>query len=214
MTLKQLTGCNIYDENKLPIGQVREVMFDKKTGKCLLEIDGKAYYVDKLDDRDEYVVAHNLQEADEKRPTILDKAVYDVLGRQLGTASDGIVNKTATLCKLILDNGKQFSKGRIACADDIILIKAPKPSKSKPKQKKEHMQICTNAQPTENTVKTPSAMRRRYGDFTFLIGKTADKNIVNFYGEIMIHRGDKVTAETLRQAKISGKLIELCLHAK
>ena len=56
--------------------------------------------------------------------------------------------------------------------------------------------------------------KRRYGDFSFLIGKTADKNITNFYGEVMIRVGDKVTVAILRQAKLAGKLIELCLHSK
>lgn len=60
----------------------------------------------------------------------------------------------------------------------------------------------------------PRYPKRRYGDFSFLIGKVADKNITNFYGEVMIKVGDKVTSATLRQAKIAGKLIELCLHAK
>ena len=57
-------------------------------------------------------------------------------------------------------------------------------------------------------------IRRRYGNFNFLLGKTADKTIVNFQGEVMIKKSEKVTKEVLRQAKISGKLIELYLHVE
>lgn len=85
----------------------------------------------------------------------------------------------------------------------------------------------SNAFPAENvteiSVPTPAQkekptnfgnrrIRRHYGDFNFLIGKTVDKNIVNFQGELMLKKGDAITKDVLRQAKISGKLIELYLH--
>ena len=59
-----------------------------------------------------------------------------------------------------------------------------------------------------------SQIRRRYGNFNFLLGKIADKTIVNFQGEVMIKKSEKVTRDVLRQAKISGKLIELYLHVE
>ncbi len=59
---------------------------------------------------------------------------------------------------------------------------------------------------------TASKIRRAYGDFNFLIGKTVDKTVVNFQGEVMIRQHETVTKDILRQAKVSGKLLELYLH--
>jgi len=56
------------------------------------------------------------------------------------------------------------------------------------------------------------SIRRRYGDFSFLIGKSVDKTVVNFQGEVMIRQHETITRDILRQAKISGKLLELYLH--
>ena len=58
----------------------------------------------------------------------------------------------------------------------------------------------------------PRAEKRRYGNFNFLVGQRVDKTICNFQGEVMIKRDAYITAETLRQAKLWGKLTELCLH--
>lgn len=55
-------------------------------------------------------------------------------------------------------------------------------------------------------------IRRKYGDFSFLIGKSVDKTVVNFQGEVMIRQHETITRDILRQAKISGKLLELYLH--
>ncbi|MCM1289484.1 MAG: hypothetical protein NC132_02385 [Corallococcus sp.] len=55
-------------------------------------------------------------------------------------------------------------------------------------------------------------IRRKYGDFSFLIGKSVDKTVVNFQGEVMIKQHETITRDVLRQAKISGKLLELYLH--
>ena len=72
--------------------------------------------------------------------------------------------------------------------------------------------------PSEATPATPLQPSRqipkRYGNFNFLLGKTVDKTIVNFQGEVMIKKAEKVSKDVLRQAKISGKLIELCLHVE
>lgn len=55
-------------------------------------------------------------------------------------------------------------------------------------------------------------MRRKYGDFSFLVGKSVDKTMFNFQGEVMIKQHETITWEVLRQAKIAGKLLELYLH--
>ena len=56
--------------------------------------------------------------------------------------------------------------------------------------------------------------KRKSGDFSFLIGKRVDKNIVSFWGELMIREGEIVTREVYLKARIFGKLTELCLHTK
>lgn len=158
------------------------------------------------------------------RDVLLNKTAYDVLGKRLGVVVDAILTRTMNISKIILDDGQQLAKKQISAIGDVILIKVPKPQNARPKkkveQKNEHMNIPTNAQPKQTEAVSVSVKpdapqkRRRYGDFSFVLGKTADKNITNFYGEVMIRSGETVTREVLRQAKISGKLIELCLHAK
>ena len=148
----------------------------------------------------------------------------------MGTVRDAIIGRTANVIKLITDNGRQYTRGRIAAINDIILIKNPKPAKKTEKRKRDQTQERKQAQEYEQaqasantkpkTTKAVDAaanspsVRRRYGDFSFLLGKTADKNITNFFGEVMIRAGETITLDVLRQAKISGKLIELCLHVK
>ena len=211
-TLKQLLNCSLYDEEGKEKGRINEALYDKSSKKCLMSIDNAVYSADKIEYSDIGITGNNLQPLSGVYPAILGKTVYESTGKILGTISDAEVNKSANIVKLILEDGRQFSRGRIAAIDDIVLIKAPKPAVKKQKrgeQEQETKIVSVTAAPKE--IRTT---RRRYGDFNFLIGKTADKNITNFYGEIMIHTGKTVTQEVLRQAKISGKLIELCLHVK
>lgn len=152
------------------------------------------------------------------RDVLFDKTAYDTSGKRLGTVADATIGKNMTIGKLILDDGSQYTKGRIAAVNDIVLIKPVKPQKPKQKRQSEQMNTHASEQPSEKTAETSAqnsrSVSRRYGDFSFLLGKTADKSIINFYGETMIRAGETVTLDVLRQAKISGKLIELCLHVK
>lgn len=68
------------------------------------------------------------------------------------------------------------------------------------------------ARPTRRVTAREKNMRRKYGDFSFLIGKSVDKTMFNFQGEVMIKQHEIITTEVLRQAKIAGKLLELYLH--
>lgn len=216
-TLKQLLNCALYDENQKKLGQITDVMFDKSVGKCLLVTDDGIYYADKLKCNDKGIVASNIQPTDNAYPSLLNKTVYDLFGVKLGVIADAIIGKKTNVIKLILDNGIPYTRGRIAAINDIMLIKRQKSAQKKEKRKREQAQICASEQPKVKTADITAnnrSVRRRYGDFSFLLGKTADKNITNFFGEVMIRRGEIVTQEVLRQAKISGKLIELCLHVK
>ena len=138
-------------------------------------------------------------------------------------ATVGKINNAAKLTKVVDADGKTYPRGRIYAIGDIILIKKPavkkvkttakiKPAAATPEPIPNDVRPNTSAPAEKDCARFP--IKRRYGDFSFLIGKTADKNITNFYGEIMLKQGEKITLDALRQAKLSGKLIELCLHAK
>lgn len=217
-TLKQLLTCDVYDENEIRLGQVRDVAYDKNGGKCLPILDDKVYTVDKLAQSCKSLVASNAQQTANTFPTITNKTAYDTSGNRLGVVADATIGKTMTIGKIILEDGRQYSRGRIAAVNDIVLIKPSKPKAAKEKKRKAaQTSICANEQPAPKSTQTAvctQAAKRRYGDFSFLLGKTADKIITNFFGEVMIRAGETVTQDVLRQAKLGGKLIELCLHVK
>lgn len=213
-TLRQLLDCDIYDGQEVKIGVIDDVLWDKSEKKGLIKTESGIYEADKIRLTKCGVFASVLLPSEAATVQIADKAAYDSDGKRLGTVTDAEFTSTMKLSKIICDNGEQYNKGRVSAVDDIVLIKTEKPAKASKKRTKAQTDICANAQPTASKPAAAAAypVKRRYGDFSFLIGKTADKNIKNFFGEVMIRRGEKVTADTLRQAKISGKLIELCLH--
>ena len=217
-TLNQLLNCALYDEQGTRLGQVSDALLNKKSGKCLLAVNSSVYGADKFKFNDDGVVGVNMRDANGEYPSVVGKGAYDMTGKLLGIVADGIVGKTTNVVKLILDNGKQCTRGQIASVKDIVLIKTVKsPTKKKAKTKteqvKKHAEVEVKRKEVDTTVNART-YKRRYGDFSFLLGKTADKNITNFFGEVMIHCGETVTLDVLRQAKLGGKLIELCLHVK
>ena len=140
-----------------------------------------------------------------------EKAAYDTSGKYLGKLADVEIGNTCKIAKIHLDDGSVFSRGRLYAVGDVLLIRTRTPVKAANKPKN------SQKTPTNGGKKLTTAQwlqNRRYGDFSFLIGKTVDKTITNFQGELMIKQGERVTNTILRQAKVSGKLIELCLHAK
>lgn len=225
MKIKQLLKCNIYDENDVAIGKACDIVYNAETGKCLPMLDDAVYDVDQITASKTCVVANNLQTVTGNYVSLVGKEVYDALGKRLGTVADATFYKTTMkLRRLVCDNGEQYGKSRILAINDIVLIKVAKPKQVKTTAKNEQIDISTSDDIKQTPVNTRPVnvselaatrhIRRRYGDFSFLLGKKADKTITNFFNEVMIRSGETVTPETLRQAKISGKLIELCLHAK
>lgn len=214
-TLKKLTNCNLQDENGTILGQPQEILFDKSSGKCLFAVNSSVYAADSITDYTETIITSKLHADIGAYPFIVGKTAYDASGKRLGTVTDAIIGKTAVINKLILDNGQLYGRGRISAVGEIVIIKIVKSPQQKVKRQKKQVNISADVQisASENeTADKAITIRRRCGDFSFLLGKTADKNITNFFGEIMIRHGDKVTVDILRQAKLSGKLIELCLH--
>lgn len=218
MKIKRLLNCEVYDENATLLGKTRDVTFDKSTGKCLLNVDETVYAVDNMSVTQKRITASNLQKTETRGATLLDKPVYDTTGKLLGNIVNASLGKNVTLFAVYCDNGERYARGRIAAANDIVIIKANQPAKTATAVQNPHKNICATKQEQTTISLTPAntqyPVRRRYGDFSFLLGKTVDKNITNFFNEVMIRAGEVVTYKTLRQAKMSGKLIELCLHAK
>ncbi len=126
------------------------------------------------------------------------KEIFDTTGKKIGRIADLSFSKDKVR-RIFTDGEAVFTPSSVYACGDVLLIKARLPKKKKPSVKRETQ---------------PAALhKRKCGDFSFLLGRVCDKNIVNFQGELMIKKGEPVTRETLRAAKISGKLIELSLHA-
>lgn len=217
MKVKQLLNCNICDENDEVLGKAADIMFNAETGKCLPVLNGTVYDVERISASKACVVASNLQTSAVKSVSLINKEVYDALGNKLGVIADATFYQTTMkLRRIVCDNGEQYGKSRIFAVGDIVIIKVAKPKKAKATKRTEPVkQAPVKALPIKTEEPAEQRrVRRRYGDFSFLLGKKADKTITNFFNEVMIRAGEIVTYEILRQAKMSGKLIELCLHVK
>ena len=226
--LRQLLGKNIVEkQSEKTLGNFVGIAMDKQTGKCLFATEESLYAVDGATVFNDGITVDNAREVDKLPYISRDKPVYDFDGKLIGQVCNAEIGKTLNLVRIVLNNGEIYSKGKIRAVGDIILIKLPQ-EKTKKASVKQSANIVKKVEsykpentPTEKhnarnneTLPRPYPNKRRYCDFTFLLGKTADKNITNFYGETMLKQGEKVTADILRQAKLSGKLVELCLHTK
>lgn len=144
------------------------------------------------------------------RRIFLQQEVLGSDGNKLGKVQNATFTSGGTL-RNITAGGVEYAKSKILCVGDVILIKQ-KPAQKAAKRPPD----CTKKQVAANKKHTPQFcnIRKSYGDFSFLLGRKVDKTIVNFQGEVMIKATRKITKSVLKQAKISGKLIELCLHCK
>ena len=168
--------------------------------------------------------------------------VYDFNGKFLGELENAEFTPKFVLKKLWVSD-REFARGQIFSVGDAVIIRAKTPRQLALQQAKalraaqsqnKEKSATAQAQQTSKGATAPTAalplsqptleknqvwgvsrgIRKKYGDFNFLLGKTVDKTIVNFQGEVMIKKKERVTKEVLRQAKISGKLIELYLHVE
>jgi len=213
-TLSQIIGKTAIDKNNGgELGRIDGIGFDKWQKKYAVIIDGKYVSYQKA-----YVKRTVTLEDTEVIPPLpmlkADTSAYDVAANYLGKTIEYGFSKTLKPTLVTLDNGAVYSSGKIHALGDVLLIKntvKKRSVKSAEKRTEQKKQQCNQIYPTNGKSRRPN---KKYGDFTFLIGKIVDKNITNFQGETMIKRGESVNKDILRQAKISGKLIELCLHAK
>lgn len=203
------------------LGKVKKIAIDKESKKCVIITDAGCYLADKMAVDDVVTVCGERNVTLLCAPLSIGKAVYDTSAKYLGDLADCQLTQTLKLVNIALDNGERYARSKLYATGDIIIVKPEVPLKPrKPQNKKkpfakerEKLATVYKAQAGANNLRNRHP-QKKYGDFSFLIGKKVDKNITNFQGEIMLKYGEVITADVLRQAKISGKLIELCLHVQ
>ena len=212
--ISELVGKNMFDVNSAQdFGQIRDYIFDKTTGIGAFATDTGKYNTRIFSVQDAVSVIDPIDNA--YGETLVGKVAYDTTGKYLGKIYDVELGNTLKPSKVTLIDGTEYSRGKIYAVKDIALIRAKTPTS--PKKGPSTTATATSNETVQTRKKTTNArwmQNRKYGDFSFLIGKITDKTITNFQGEVMVKYGERVTQEILRQAKISGKLIELCLHTK
>ena len=219
--LKQLLGENVTNMQEHSVGEIQNLSWSKQLNACVITTPDGEYI---LSASNKKLAANEYLRQDGDSPAAITpmQKIYNLDGKLLGEAEDAEFNNALKLTGII-SGGKTYPRGRIYAIGDVILIKNPpkkkaettkKPQRQKPAPEQEKTEDNAAPRKTPEKNNSPYPIKRKYGDFSFLIGKTADKNITNFYGEIMLKRGEKITLDTLKKAKLSGKLIELCLHAK
>ena len=212
--ISELVDKNLLDVNTATdLGRVADISWDKQSGRCSIVTVGGIYDAEKVFSVMDAVSVVDAAAADDGE-RLVGKLVYDTTGKLLGKVVDVEFGNTLKLAKVHLNDGTSYNRGKIYAAKDVMLIRAKTPAKSKKTAVKTANSTVQTTGSTFAMQSTSVLPKRKYGDFSFLIGKTADKNITNFQGELMIRCGDRVTYDILRQAKLSGKLIELCLHTK
>lgn len=242
LLLTELLGKELKNEQtEENCGKIAAVMFDNATRRCFpLTENGFAKRCARMKLKDDALLffaderkAEEQADSDGKTPDntfgiTLGQPVYDTNGKMLGQVTNAEISPKGVLTKLTADDAS-FRGGQIRCVGDIILIKVKSASQivaeacrknklaAAANTQNEHMETLAPSE-TQPAAATPqqiarqSLIRKKYGNFNFLVGKTVDKTMTNFQGEVMIKRGETVTTDILRQAKISGKLIELYLH--
>lgn len=221
ISYNQLLGKRIFTADGQALGIAQDVLWDKSSAICYIATESGVFSADRISSKKENIFLANAKNA-QGGVSLANKNVYDFTGKSAGKICDLFLGATMKLNMIITDNGTGYSRGRIFCANDIVILKREPLTKRtnssvkrQPAVPQKSVALPSTAEIKAQTIAAPTyPIKRKYGDFSFLIGKIADKTIINFYGEVMLRAGDKVTHDILRQAKLSGKLLELCLHAK
>ena len=215
--ISELVGKNLLDVNSAEdFGQISDYVYDKATGVGALETDTGRYGIEKVFSVVDAVsvIAPSKIDVGEK---LVGKIAYDTTGKYLGKIYEVEFGNTLKPGKITLIDGTEYGRGKIYAVKDVALIRARTPVSKKSTATATTLSTRDNVAQhklKQKSVNSRWMQNRKYGDFSFLIGKVTDKTITNFQGEVMVKNGEKVTQDVLRQAKISGKLIELCLHTK
>ena len=211
--LSEIVGKKLIDVNTArDLGEISGVAYSKAQGCAIVTGEGQ-WTAEKIFSVKDAVSVVEPVQAQDYQPLEIGKTAYDTTGKYLGSLAEVEIGNTLKLACAHLDDATALGRGKIYAVGDVLLVRARTPSgKSTAAKRKKSADGQTGA--PKGKVSARWLQNRRYGDFSFLIGKTVDKTITNFQGELMIKQGEKVTNTILRQAKVSGKLIELCLHTK
>jgi len=94
----------------------------------------------------------------------------------------------------------------ISASSDAVIIKdcpLPRKHSANPKPRK------TVAEEGSKVIMPDTSV----ADFSFLLGRRVDKTVFDRQHEVIVKTNAVITQETLRKARIHGKLLELALHA-
>lgn len=187
--INQMRGKSLVDINSgNRYGHIVNVLFDNcLTHFTAIETTSGCFTVDKLHSCNNVVTASGCKETSNKGITAVGKEILTQSGKRIAVVTDVVIDGTV---KKILTNNKAITPNKIQIAGDVILLKR--------NQKKVAPQ-CTN------TTKCS-------GNFNFLVGRRADKTILN-NNEVIVKQHATITAEVVKRATQYGKLIELSLHA-
>ena len=214
--ITELAGKKLIDVNTArDLGAITGIAYSRERGSCAVITENGSYGTTKIFSVKDAVSVVEPTLAQSHVELELGKIAYDTTGKYLGKLKEVEFGNTLKISCLHLDDGTVASRGKLYAVGDVLLIRARTPA-SKPTAVKKSKSQDELGKTAKNKKLTTAhwLQNRRYGDFSFLIGKTVDKNITNFQGELMIKQGGKVSKTILKQAKVSGKLIELCLHTK
>ena len=216
MQLSDIVGKNIlFDGNA--VGVMEGVCWQKGE-PCQIVLEGKAFGASKVKGKKELIVEGWITQPSLPKLDV-GKVVYNTNGKLLGNITNVEIGKTLKLKSITLTNGQRILTSQIVANNDVVMVKVSKPQRAKsatnlkPKGNKQITENVNQLTLSEQTL-PPLYTRRKSGDFSFLVGKVVDKNIFNFWGELMIRKGDVVTRENYLKARYFGKLTELCLHTK
>lgn len=216
--ITEICGKKLIDiDTARDLGEIRGVAWSKQASSLALVTDEGQFSATKIFSVKDAVSVVEPQAVESYTALEIDKLAYDTTGKHLGKLADVEFGNTLKLARGTLDDQTPFSRGKIYAVGDVLLIRARTPATASTKKAPAKAQGEQKAAVAAKSKKYTAAQwlqQRRYGDFSFLIGKIVDKTITNFQGELMIKQGERVTNTILRQAKVSGKLIELCLHTK
>ena len=220
-------------------GIAENLLFDNFTRTCLMKTKRGIFVISKVEPTEGYVAVcaqpfenGQLSKSIEKKQFLhsltIGQKIFDQNGLKVGEVADVELTDKLVLKRLLIDNGTSLQRGDIVAVGDVVISKAKAAKRTVADQLREEraaelptdsakdnlpnnvVTVATRTQ-AETSNKT---IRRKYGDFSFLIGKSVDKTIVNFQGEVMIKQHETINVDILRQAKVSGKLLELYLHIK
>ncbi len=213
MDSNKILGATLVNTIGQIVGVVDGICW-QKGHKCVLKCGEEYFCADALSTKKKRIVGKNLQKTTALATLDSHKQVFDTVGKLLGKLTATIITRTLKLKSITIDNGKEYTLANMVANGDILLVKNNTHGKKKTTNKKTKTTALTTQNCMVNTEFVAIMPKRKYGNFSFLLGKRVDKNIQNFLGEIIVHKGEIITQKIYLTAKRFGKLTELCLHAE